>query len=128
MRHDLLVDMFCTIKNAEAMGKAECAVPASKLIKDVLSVMERNGYIGGSEHVEDGRGGKLRVTLIRRINDTNAIKPRFFVSAREFPKYEKRFLPSVGAGILVVSTSRGVMDQNRAREEGIGGSLLGFVY
>jgi len=128
MRQDLLVDMFCTIKNAEALGKLECMVPVSKLIKDVLSVMESDGYIGSSEHVEDSRGGKLRVKLIQRINNTKGIKPRFYVEAREVAKYEKRFLPAVGMGILIISTSRGVMDQNKARDEGIGGSLLGYVY
>jgi small subunit ribosomal protein S8 len=128
MRHDLLADMFCTIKNAESLGKTDCVVPASNLIKNVLAVMESNKYVGGLEYVDEGRGGRITVKLIRKINDTGVIKPRFSVGAKEFTKYEKRFLPAVGRGILLVSTPKGVMDQNRAREEKTGGKLLGYVY
>lgn len=128
MRHDLLADMFCTIKNAEALGKSECKVPVSNLIKDSLKVMENNGYIAGSEFLDDGRGGNMVVKLMKKVNNAGVIKPRYFVKADDFAKYEKRFLPAVARGILLVSTSKGVMDQKKAREEKIGGSLLGYVY
>ncbi len=128
MKHDLLADMFCTVKNAEALGKTDCMVPASNLIRSVLAVMEKDRYIGGSEYVEDGRGGRIKVSLIKRVNSAGVIKPRFSVTVGDFDRYEKRFLPAVGRGILIVSTSKGVMDHNTALKEKTGGSLLGYVY
>lgn len=128
MRHDILADVFCIIKNAEAVGKMECVVPASNLVKDVLKVMERLEYIKGFEYIEDGRGGKFRVKLFKKINDCNIIKPNYSIKKNEFIKFEKRFLPAVGIGVLILTTPKGVMDQNQAKKEGVGGRLLGYVY
>ena len=128
MRHDLLSDVFCTIKNAESIGKKECTVPASNMVKSVLKIAKEHKYIGDVTFIEDGRGGKFKVKLLGRINDCNAIRPRFSVMKRDFTKFEKRFLPANDVGILIVSTSRGLMDQNQAKKQGTGGKLLGFVY
>ena len=128
MRQDIVADMFCIIKNAENKGKSECITPASKLIKNVLQIMKKHGYIGDFEYIEDGCGGKFRVKLLKKINDANVIKPRFSVKKDEFIKFEKRYLPAVGIGLLIVSTSKGLMDQNLAKKEGIGGKLIGYVY
>lgn len=128
MRHDLLADALSAIKNAERIGKKECIVKASKLIKAVLEVFQKNGYIEGFEYIEDGRGGKLRVKLKGKIIDTKAIKPRYSVKAKEYEKWEKRFLPARDVGILVVSTPKGIMDHKEARSKNLGGELLAYVY
>jgi len=98
------------------------------LIKNVLRVMKENGYIGDFEYVEDGRGGKLRIELKGKILDTKAIKPRYSVKADEFEKWEKRFLPARDVGILILSTSKGVVDHKKAKEMHIGGRLLAYCY
>jgi small subunit ribosomal protein S8 len=103
-------------------------VPSSKLAASILRIMKESGYIGGFEPVDDGKGGKFRVSLIGGINNCRIIKPRFSTKSSEFIKWEKRFLPASGLGILLVTTSKGVMDHNRARKEGLGGQLLGYVY
>lgn len=128
MRHDIISDVFCSIKNAEDIGKKECTVPASNMIKSVLKIMHQHKYIGEVKFMDDGRSGKFKVELVGRINDCNAIRPRFSATRMEFTKFEKRFLPANDVGIIIVSTSRGVMDQRAAKEKGIGGKLLGFVY
>jgi small subunit ribosomal protein S8 len=128
MRHDIVADMFCIIKNAESKGKSECVIPASKVVKSILQIMHKYKYIGDFEYIEDGRGGKFRIKLLKKINDANVIKPRFAVKKDEFIKFEKRYLPAVGVGLLIVSTPKGVMDQNQAKKDGIGGKLLGYVY
>ena len=128
MRHDLLADALTSIKNAERVGKKECVVKASNLIKNVLRVMKENGYIGDFEYVEDGRGGKLRIELKGKILDTKAIKPRYSVKADEFEKWEKRFLPARDVGILILSTSKGVVDHKKAKEMRVGGRLLAYCY
>ena len=128
MRHDLLSDVFCTIKNAEAIGKRDCTVPASNMVKAVLKIAKEHKYIGDATFQEDGRGGKFKVKLLGRINDCNAVRPRFSVMRSEYRKFEKRYLPANGVGILIVSTSKGVMDQVQAKKENTGGKLLGYVY
>jgi len=107
----------------------ECSIkPASKLIGNVLGVMKEGGYIEEFEYIEDGKGGVFKVKLRGRINNCNAIKPRFFVRVREYEKWEKRFLPARDFGMLIVTTSKGVMSHNKAIEAGLGGQLLAFVY
>jgi small subunit ribosomal protein S8 len=128
MRHDTLADALSIIKNAERVGKKECIVPASKLIKEVLRVFKEHDYIGAIEFIDDGRAGKFKVELKGKIIDCNVIKPRFSVKVEEFQKWEKRFLPSRELGLLVLTTSKGIIDHKKAKEIHVGGKLLCFVY
>jgi len=128
MLQDTLADALTAIKNAEKIGKEQCIVKATKLLNSILKVMQDVGYIGNYELVEDGKGGKYKVELKGKIIDTSAIKPRFAVSADEFEKWEKRFLPGRDMGLLIVSTSKGVMPHTKAKEMHVGGRLLSFVY
>ncbi len=126
---DTLANAMATIMNNEVRGKKECIVaPASKLIAGVLSVMKEKGYIDGFEYVDDGRSGKFVVKLNGRINKCGVIKPRFPVKSDEYEKWEEKFLPSREIGILIVSTSQGIMDHIKAKEKGIGGVLVAYVY
>jgi len=126
---DTLANALITIKNNEMRGKSECIIyPSSKLIMAVLNVLKNHGYIGDFEYIEDGRGGKIRVQLLGRINNCGAIKPRFPVKRHEFTKWRERYLPARDVGILVVSTSQGVMSDREAEERGVGGVLLAYVY
>ena len=128
MKHDLLADMFSIVKNSEAIGKTRCVTPASKLIRDTLKVMQKNKYIGEFEFIDDGRGGRFRIKLLGKINDCNVIKPRYSVQMKQMINYEKRFLPASNVGLLIITTSRGVVDQKAAQKENTGGKLLGYVY
>lgn len=128
MKHDSLADVFAVIKNTEDVGKKECTVPASKLASDILKIMKEKDYIGKFERVEDGKGGKFVIHLVGNINNCHVIKPRFSTKKDEFIKWEKRFLPANNIGILLVTTPKGVMDHQKAKKEGLGGQLLGYVY
>ncbi|MCL7387183.1 MAG: 30S ribosomal protein S8 [Thaumarchaeota archaeon] len=108
--------------------KRECIYPASKLIANVLKVLQKHGYIGAFEYIEDGRGGKFRIQLLGRINRSAPIKPHFSVRKDEFEKWEEQYLPGKDIGILIVTTPKGVMAHTEARSLGIGGRLLGYVY
>ncbi len=123
MRHDLLSDAMSIIKNAENIGRTFCIVPRSNLIRDVLLVAERSGYLG-SVHVEDRT---IRVELLGRINKARAVKPRFSVRKDEYEKFEKRFLPSTDIGVLFVSTPKGVMSHIEARQANLGGKILAYI-
>lgn len=129
MRHDPLSDLFAAIKNAESVGKKECIVrPASKLAKSVLSIMNKKNYVGKVEEIEDGRGNMLKIELLGRVNNCNVIRPRFSLTKDEVRAWEKRYLPAYNMGILIITTSKGVIDQHDAIKKGVGGCLLGFVY
>ena len=126
---DTLTNGLITIINNEMRNKRECIIsPASKLLGRVLRIMQLNGYIGEFEFIDDGRSGKFKVQLLGRINKCGAIKPRFSVKVGGFENWEKKFLPSRDVGIIVVSTSKGVVAHREAEEKNMGGRLLAFVY
>lgn len=126
---DVLSNGLTSIVNNELRNKRECVIsPASKLLGRIFRVMQLNGYIGEFEFIDDGRTGKFRVQLLGRVNKCGAIKPHFSVKMNEFEMWEKRFLPSRDIGMLIVSTSKGVMPHKEAKEKGIGGKLVAYVY
>ncbi len=128
MKHSILSDCMATLKNAESVGKESCVVEASKLVLQSLKVLQRKGYIGEFEKLEDNRGGKFRIELLGEINDCNVIRPRFSVKKDDFEKWEKRYLPAKGMGFLVVSTPEGVITHEEAKEKGTGGKLIAYMY
>ena len=128
MRHDTLADVLSTIKNAERVGKKECITPASNIVKEILKVMQKQGYIGVFEFIDDGRSGKLKIELKNKVNDCNVIKPRYSVKVDNYEKWEKRFLPAKDFGILILTTTKGIMSHNEAKSHHVGGKLLGYVF
>ena len=128
MRQDLLSDVMYVINNAENMGKGSCTIPASRMIKNILMVMKKSGYIDSFEFIDDGKSGSFAVHLVGRINQSRAIKPRFAVKKDEYEKWEERYLPATDFGILIVSTPKGIMSQKEATKLGLGGRLLCYVY
>ncbi|MEF8856327.1 MAG: 30S ribosomal protein S8 [Haloplanus sp.] len=126
---DPLSNALSGIDNAESVGHLTHTVaPASNLVGRVLEVFYDRGYVGGFEYVEDGKAGKFEVELKGAINECGAVKPRYSAGAGEFEKWEKRFLPARDYGALVVTTSHGIMSHYEAREEGIGGQVIAYVY
>lgn len=128
LSRDLVSGLFTTIQNNEMVRNRECVYPASKLIANILKVLQKNGYIGAFEYIEDGRGGKFRIQLLGRINRSAPIRPRFSVKANGFDNWAKQFLPGRDIGIIIVTTPKGVMTHHEAKKLGIGGRLLGYVY
>jgi len=126
---DTLANGLTAIMNNEMRRKRECLInQASKLLGRVLQVMQLNGYIGEFEYIDDGRSGKFRVQLLGRVNKCGAIKPRVPVNSKEIENWEKQFLPSRDVGVLILSTSQGVMSHKEAKKKKIGGRLLAYVY
>ena len=126
---NILANLFVTLYNNEARRNTDCIIlPTSKLGIEVLKSLQKNGYIGEFEFIDDGRAGKFKVQLLGRINKCGAIRPRFSVGVDGLEEWEKKFLPSKEVGILVISTSKGVLSHKEAKEKGIGGRLIAFVY
>lgn len=129
MQQDPLSDALSLMKNAQRSGKSTCTIrPASKLIGRVLKVMQESGYIDQFELVEDGKAGMFDVRLKGTINNCGVIKPRYAIKKNELDKYESRYLPTQDFGVLILTTTEGVLSHMSAKEMGVGGKLLAFVY
>ena len=129
MQHDSLNDAMGVIKNAEKVGKGECVIrPSSKLVGRVLKVMQENGYISQFELIEDGRSRMFKVALAGHINDCGVIRPRYSVKVADLEKFEARYLPAQDFGVLILTTTKGVVTHMDAKKGGVGGKLLAFVY
>lgn len=129
MSQDTLSDALAAINNAARSGNDYAVIaPTSNLVKNVLIELQQQGYIGVFELIEDGKGGKFKVEVKHTINECQSIKPRFSMSNNEYAKWARRYLPAQGFGKLIVTTPQGVMTHDEAREEQIGGKLLGYVY
>jgi small subunit ribosomal protein S8 len=128
MKHDLISDVFSAIKNGDKCGKKETVTPSSKLVKSILMILQNHNYIGDFEFVDDRKGGKFKIQLLGKVNNCNSVRPRYYVRKDGYEKYEKRLLPAVGFGFLIVSTTKGVMIHTDAKEKGLGGVLLGYIY
>lgn len=127
--NDPLANCLSTIMNNEMRNKRECIVaPASKLIGNVLRVIQRHGYIGEFEFIDDGRTGKFRIQLLGRINRCGVIKPRYSVKVKEIEEFEKRYLPARDMGVLILSTPHGILSHKEAIQKHTGGKLLAYVY
>ncbi len=127
--NDPLSNALSGLNNAESVGHLSHTVqPASNMIGSILEVLYDRGYISGFEFVEDGKAGKFEVELKGAINECGPVKPRYSTGADELEKWEKRYLPARDYGTLVVTTSQGVMSHYDAREQGIGGQVIAYVY
>jgi small subunit ribosomal protein S8 len=126
---NILSNMFTTLYNNESRRKKECIVfPASRFASDILRVIQRHRFIGEFEQIDDGRVGKFRIQLLAKINKCGIITPRYSVNKDGYLGWERQYLPAYSMGILLVSTSKGVMSHHEARVEGIGGVLVGYVF
>ena len=127
--NDTLSNALSLILNNEKIGKSKCMIkPVSKVIKKVLDIMNENNYIGDFTEIKDEKGNILVVNSLGNINKCGAIKPRYSVKKDEFEKFEKRYLPAKDFGIIIISTSKGIMTHTEAKKKGIGGVLLSYCY
>ncbi|MCW6158762.1 MAG: 30S ribosomal protein S8 [Thermoplasmatales archaeon] len=125
---DTLNDALISIKNASRLGRQELDVRASNLVGRVLRVFQKYGYIEEYEYVENGKGGLFKVKVAKTVNNCGVIKPRFAIKRDELERWESRYLPAQDIGILVISTTSGVMSNTEAKKKGTGGRALAFIY
>lgn len=128
---DPLGDMLARIKNAHhaKLEKVE-GMPASRLKQSVLDALQREGYIRGYVHVEkDGHAtldvelkyfeGNPAIVTLERVSKPSR---RVYSAIKDLPKFMN------GLGIAILSTPKGVLSENEARAEGVGGEVLCRVY
>ena len=128
---DTIADLLTRIRNANSAKHATVDVPASNVKKAITQILLDEGYIKSFQIVEDGKQGIIRITLkygaskspvitgLRRVSKPGL---RIYSSCEDMPKVRK------GLGIAVVSTSKGMMSDKKARELNVGGEVLAFVW
>ena len=128
---DVIADMLTRIRNANNAKHETVDVPASNLKKSIAQILSDEGYIRGYQVVEDGKQGIIRITLkytaskqkvihgIRRVSKPGL---RIYSNCEDMPRVMN------GLGIAIVSTSKGVMTDKKARQANVGGEVLAFVW
>jgi len=127
---DPIADMLTRIRNANRVGRRMVMVPKSKICAGIAQVLKDEGYIDQYDVIEDTAQGQLRIKLKYASNGDKVIHELDRNSKPGRRVYRKvGDLPNVlnGMGICVVSTSKGVMSDRRAREANVGGELLCIV-
>ncbi|MBU4345859.1 MAG: 30S ribosomal protein S8 [Candidatus Omnitrophica bacterium] len=129
-RTDLIADSFTIIRNATMAHKENADVPASNTIKSILDILKREKYIDNFKLIEDQKQGILRIYL-RYISGKSAIRNIKRISKPGLRVYVKRDeIPFVlrGRGLAIISTSKGIVVDKEARELGVGGEVIGYIW
>ncbi|KAL7418986.1 40S ribosomal protein S22 [Cryptotrichosporon argae] len=129
VRASVLNDALNNIVNAERRGKRQVLIrPSSKVVVKVLQVMQKHGYIGEFEIIDDHRGGKIVIQLNGRLNKCGVISPRFNIAVDQIENWVANLLPARSFGKIILTTSAGIMDHDECRAKHVGGKILAFVY
>jgi len=128
---DPIADMLTRIRNANSAKHETVEIPASNMKKAIVEILNEEGYIKNYQVIEDGKQGIIRITLKYGQNHEKALtglkrvsKPglRIYAGADELPRVLK------GLGIAIISTSKGIMTDKKARKENVGGEVLAYVW
>ena len=128
---DVIADMLTRIRNANDAKHATVDIPASNMKKAIADILVEEGYVTAFETIEDGKQGIIRVTLkytgkkqkvLRGIRRVSKPGLRIYAGYEDMPKVMN------GLGIAIVSTSKGIMTDKKARQLKVGGEVLAFVW
>ena len=128
---DVIADMLTRIRNANDAKHATVDIPASKMKKAIADILVEEGYVKSYQIIEDGKQGTIRVTLkyegnkqkvLRGIRRVSKPGLRIYAGFQDMPKVMN------GLGIAIVSTSKGIMTDKKARQMKVGGEVLAFVW
>ena len=121
---DPIADMLTRIRNAGSARHETVDVPNSKMKKAIAEILLEEGYIKSFQLIDDGTQGIIRITLkylsgLRRVSKPGL---RVYAGADELPQVLR------GLGIAIISTSKGIMTDKKARAQHVGGEVLAFVW
>jgi small subunit ribosomal protein S8 len=128
---DPIADMLTRIRNAVMVSHETVDIPASKLKIELARVLKEEGFIENYEVIEEGKFKVIKITLKYDSNRKPVITKLERISKPGLRTYSKsKNLEKVlgGLGISIVSTSKGLMTDRRARKENLGGEVLCYVY
>ncbi|HET6434480.1 MAG TPA: 30S ribosomal protein S8 [Xanthomonadaceae bacterium] len=126
---DPIADMLVRMRNAAAVGKPTVSMPSSKIKAAIAGVLKDEGYIADFRVTENGAKASLEIVL-KYFEGKPVIERMQRVSRSGLRQYRgKDALPKVlgGLGVAIISTSKGIMTDAQARQQGVGGEVLCFV-
>lgn len=129
-RTDLIADCFTIIRNAIMTRMESVDIPASNTIKAIMEILKKEGYIDNFKLIEDKKQGLVRVYL-KYVADKAAIRNIKRVSRpglRLYVKHKKVPVVLRGRGMAIMSTSAGILTDKEAREKGLGGEVIGYIW
>jgi len=129
-RTDLIADVFTMVRNAIMAKKENVDVPASNTIKSVLEILKHEGYIENFKLMEDKKQGKIRIYL-KYFAGKSAIRNIKRISKPSLRVYSKKQkIPSIlrGRGLAIISTSKGIVSDKQARDLGVGGEIIAYIW
>ncbi|MDD5196508.1 MAG: 30S ribosomal protein S8 [Candidatus Omnitrophota bacterium] len=129
-RTDLIADCFTIIRNAIMTKKDSVDVPASNTIKSIMDILKKESYVDNFKLIEDKKQGLVRIYLkyiagksaIRNIKRISRPGLRLYVRHKKVPVVLR------GKGLAIISTSGGIMTDKDAREKGLGGEVIGYIW
>ncbi|XVG96095.1 30S ribosomal protein S8 [Eubacteriales bacterium KG127] len=128
---DPIADMLTRIRNANTVGHETVDVPASKIKKSVAEILLEEGYIKGFEEIDDNKQGIIRIDMKYGANKERVISGIKKISKPGLKVYAKADqVPKVlgGLGVAIISTSKGVVSDKKARELGVGGEVICYIW
>ena len=128
---DPIADMLTRIRNANSKKHKTVDVPASNMKKAIANILFKEGYIAAYEEINDNTQGVIRITLKSDENGARVIDGLKRISKPGLRVYaSKEELPQVlnGLGIALISTSKGIKTDKEARQEGLGGEVLAYIW
>ncbi len=128
---DPIADMLTRIRNANMVGHETVDVPASKMKKSIAGILKDEGYINDFEIIDDSKQGVIRISLKYGANKEHVISGLKKISKPGLKVYAKRDqVPKVlgGLGIAIISTSKGIISDKKARQLGVGGEVICYVW
>lgn len=128
---DPVADMFTRIRNANSKAFEKVDIPSSKLKVEIARILKEEGYIANYKNIEDYKQGILRVYLKYTPEGNKVLQGIKRISRpglRIYHGYKKLPRVSAGMGISIISTSKGAMTDKRARQEKLGGEIIGYIW
>ena len=129
-RTDLIADVFTIIRNAVMVGKNNVDVPSSNTVKSILEILKQENYIDNFKVMQDNKQDSVKIYL-KYNQEKSAIRNIKRISRPGLRRYVKRDkVPSVlrGKGLAIISTSKGIITDVQARESGLGGEVIGYIW
>lgn len=128
---DPIADLLTRIRNAALVGHSSLVAPRSKIKLSIVKILKQEGFLEGYIEIEDGKQGMIKIfprydqtnrSILRGLKRISKPSRRFYVGKTDIPRVRN------GLGVAILTTPRGVLTDRQAREAGVGGEVLCYVW
>ena len=128
---DPIADLLTRIRNAALVGHSSLVAPRSKIKLSIVKILKQEGFLEGYIEIEDGRQGMIKIfprydqsnqSILRGLKRISKPSRRFYVGKAEIPRVRN------GLGVAILTTPRGILTDRQARDAGVGGEVLCYIW